>query len=224
MTPKTTLNAIASSLVSVLVVFSLGSPANAASCEATRPLSRATVTNDSLEQGGSLTRYSFQAGEGNSSPYETRFSVTKSSLNYTTLTPTTAPYLRDQSQLSLAQGAEALVHVNGDFFDFSSRMLYSAVARGSQLTYSPQARSKVLGIRSVTASSKTGVLKSAIVKSGTKKYKISGLNLPVLTGSKTIAYSSSYASASLPAAAASILVVSGKVKTVYQRGTNIRPR
>jgi hypothetical protein len=171
-----------------------------------------------------VTRYSFQAGEGNSSPYESRFTFTKSNLNYTTLTPTTAPYLRDQSQLSLAQGSAALVHVNGDFFDFSSRMLYSAVARGSQLTYSPQARSKVLGIRSVTASSKTGVLKSAIVKSGSKKYTISGLNLPVLTGSKTIAYSSSYASASLPAAAASILVISGKVKTVYQHGTTIRPR
>jgi hypothetical protein len=224
MTPKTTLKAIASGLASVLVVLSLGLPANAASCEATRPLSRATVTNDSLEQGGSLTRYSFQAGEGNSSPYESRFTVTKSNLNYTTLTPTTAPYLRDQSQLSLAQGVSALVHVNGDFFDFSSRMPYSAIARGSQLTYSPQVRSKVIGIRSVTASSKTGVLKSSIVKSGGKNFTIYGLNLPVLTGSKTIAYSSTFASSVLPASAASILVVSGKVKTVYQRGTTIRPR
>ncbi len=224
MTPKTTLKAIASGLASVLVVLSLGLPANAASCEATRPLSRATVTNDSLEQGVSLTRYSFQAGEGNSSPYESRFTVTKSNLNYTTLTPTTAPYLRDQSQLSLAQGVSALVHVNGDFFDFSSRMPYSAIARGSQLTYSPQVRSKVIGIRSVTASSKTGVLKSSIVKSSGKNFTIYGLNLPVLTGSKTIAYSSTFVSSVLPAAAASILVVSGKVKTVYQRGTTIRPR
>lgn len=226
MTPKLTLKAIASGLVSVLVVFSIGfsSPANAASCEATKPLARATVTTDSLEQGGLLTRYDFQAGQGNSSPYEARFTFTKSNLNYTTLTPTTAPYLRDRSQLSLAQGVSALVHVNGDFFDFSSRMLYSAIARGSQLNYSPQARSRVLGIRSVTASSKTGVLKSAIVKSGSTKFTIAGFNLPVLSGSKIIAYSSAFASSVLPAAAASILVVSGKVKTVYVRGTTIRPK
>jgi hypothetical protein len=116
------------------------------------------------------------------------------------------------------------VHVNGDFFDFSSRMLYSAVARGSQLTYSPQARSKVLGIRSVAAGSKTGVLKSATVKSGSIKFTIAGLNLPLLSGSKIIAYSSAFATSVLPAASASILVVSGKVKTVYLRGTTTRPK
>ena len=226
MTPKLTLKAISAALVAIVSVFSLGfgSAANAANCEVTKPLSRATVTSDSLENGASLTRYSFQAGQGNSSPYETRFTFTKSNLNYTTLTPTTAPFLRDQSQLSLTRDASALVHVNGDFFDFSSRMPYSAIARGSQLTYSPQGRSKIVGIRLVSASARTGILKSATVKSGNLKFTIAGLNLPLLSGSKIIAYSSAFESVTLPPASYSILVVSGKVKTLFLRGTTTRPK
>ena len=226
MSPKQSLRvfAFASALSFFAISLSPVNAASAATCEVTRPLSRATVTTDSLDLGGTLTRYSFRAGQGNSSPYETRFTVSKSNLNYTTLTPTTAPYLRDRTQLSLAQGVSALVHVNGDFFDFSSRMPYSAIARGSQLTYAPQTKSKILGIRRGTASAKTGIIGNSYVKYGSKKLSVSGLNLPVLIGSRVVAYSSAYASATLPQATASILVISGKVKTVYPNGTTIRPK
>lgn len=226
MTAKRVVRALAVVSTLSLAAFNFGfsSPAEAATCEVTRPLTRATVQTDALELGGTLTRYSFGAGEGNSSPYESRFTVAKANLNYTILTATTAPYLRDRSQLSLAQGASALVHVNGDFFDFSSRMPYSAIASGSQLSYSPQGRSKVLGIRTVAATSKTGILANARVKTGSKTLTISGLNLPVLTGSRVIAYSSAYASSILPLATSSILVVSGKITKVYSSGTRTRPK
>ncbi|MEY4450948.1 MAG: hypothetical protein RLZZ380_69 [Actinomycetota bacterium] len=216
--------AVAAALSLVGVNIGFVSSAQAATCEVTRPLTRATVQTDALELGGTLTRYSFGAGQGNSSPYESRFTVAKANLNYTTLEPTTAPYLRDRSQISLAQGVNALVHVNGDFFDFSSRMPYSAIGRGSQLSYAPQGRSKVLGLRTVAASSKTGILANARVKSGSKTFTISGLNLSVLTGSRVIAYNSAYSSSILPAATSSILVVNGKITKVYSSGTRTRPK
>lgn len=212
------------STLSLLVVFgSLSSPAQAASCEATRSLTKASKTTDPLETGGTLSRFSFRAGEGNSSPYEARFTVSKTNLNYTTLTPTTAPYLRDRSQLSLAQGVNAIVHVNGDFFDFSSRMLYSAVVRGASLAYSPQGKSRILGIRNVSATTKTGIRARAVATWGSKKFSVSGVNLPMLTGSTIVAYTSAYSSTILPKSASAILVVSGKVKRVYPNGTSARP-
>ena len=199
-------------------------PATAATCEVSRPLTKATVATDQLDLGTSVTRYSFRAGQANSSPYEARFTVSKSNLNYTTLTPTTAAYLRDRNQKSLANDVSALVHVNGDFFDFSSRMPYSAIARGAQLTYSPQGKSKVLGIRLGTASAKTGVLTKVTAKAGSNSIAVAGLNLPILSGSTVVAYSSQYPSATLPQAESSILVVSGKVKTVFPSGTRVRPK
>ena len=215
--------AIASTTSLFLASTLLITPAQAATCEPARSLSIATKTIDPLEMGGTLSRFAFRAGQGNSSPYESRFTVSKTNLNYTTLTPTTAPYLRDRSQLSLAKDVNAIVHVNGDFFDFSSRMPYSAVARGSALAYSPQAKSKVLGIRNVSSSTKTGIRTKSVASSGSKKFTISGLNLPLLTGSNIIAYSSAYASTSVPPSAAAILVVSGMVKRVYPNGTASRP-
>ena len=214
---------------STLVTFSLSvigfsSSAFAATCEVTAPLTRATVQTDSLELGGTLTRYSFGVGEANSSGFESRFTVAKANLNYTTLKPTTAPFLRDQSQLSLTQSANALVHVNGDFFDFSSRMPYSAIAKGSQLMYSPQGQSKVLGIRSVLATSKTGILGISRVKVGAMTFTISGLNLPLLSGSRVIAYSSAFESTLLPAANYSFSVIRGKITKVFPGGTRTRPK
>lgn len=216
--------AIASIAATVLYSTALISPAQAASCEVTRSLTKASKTTDSLDLGGTLSRFSFRAGQGNSSPYESRFTVSKSSLNYTTLTPTTAAYLRDRSQFSLARDVNAIVHVNGDFFDFSSRMPYSAVARGSVLAYSPQEKSKILGIRTVSASSKTGIRAKSLATWGSKKFTVSGVNLPVLSGSNIVAYSAAYSSATLPTSAAAILVVSGKVVRVYPNGTSARPR
>ena len=215
-------------LVGVLALstISLGGvhPATAATCEVTKSLSQASVATDSLDFGGSLTRYSFSAGQANSAPYATRFTVSKTNLNYTTLVPTNAKYLRDDPQLTLARNVDALVHVNGDFFDFNSRMPYSAIARGSKLSYSPQGKSRVLGIRNLAASAKTGILANSVVKSGSKSFTISGLNLPLLTGSKIVAYSSAYQSALLPTAAASILVVGGKVTKIYATGSQTRPK
>ena len=212
------------STLALLVVFgSVGSPASADSCEATRSLDLASKTTNSLETGGTLSRFSFRAGQGNSSPFEARFTVSKTNLNFTTLTPTTAPYLRDRSQLSLAQGVNAIVHVNGDFFDFSSRMLYSAVARGAALAYAPQGKSRILGIRNVAATTKTGIRARSIATWGSSKFAVSGVNLPLLTGSSIVAYTSAYSSPVLPTSAAAILVVSGKVKRVYPNGTSARP-
>lgn len=225
MRAKAVIQAAAVASTAVILLFSAAfiSPAQAASCESTRALSKATRTTDALELGGTLTRYSFRAGQGNSSPYEARFTVSKTNLNYTTLTPTTASYLRDRSQVSLARDANAIVHVNGDFFDFSSRMPYSAVARAASLAYSPQTKSRVLGIRKVSASSKTGIRVKTAATWGSKKFTVSGLNLPVLTGSNIVAYSSAYFTPMLPPSAAAILVVSGKVKRVYPSGTTSRP-
>ena len=226
MTSKLTIHASAWLTALAVICFTGGvsSPASAATCEVTRPLTRASIANDSLDLGASITRYSFRAGQANSSPYEARFTVSKSNLNYTTLTPTTAPYLRDRSQKSLANEVSALVHVNGDFFDFSSHMPYSAIARGGQLNYSPQGKSKVLGIRLGTASAKTGILARVTAKSGSKSFAVSGLNLPLLSGSTIVAYTSQFQSATLPRADFSMLVVSGKVKTVYASGTTVRPK
>ena len=215
--------ATVSTLSLVFVFGSVSSPAIAASCEVTRSLTKASKTSDSLETGGTLSRFSFSAGQGNSSPYESRFTVSRTNLNFTTLTPTTAPFLRDRSQVSLAQGANAIVHVNGDFFDFSSRMPYSAIARGSSLAYSPQAKSRILGIRTVTASTKTGIRGKSVATWGSKKFTVTGVNLPLLSGSTIVAYSSAYSSPTLPTSASAILVSSGKVKRVYPNGTSIRP-
>ena len=215
--------AIASTTSLFLASTLLITPAQAATCEPARSLSIATKTIDPLEMGGTLSRFAFRAGQGNSSPYESRFTVSKTNLNYTTLTPTTAPYLRDRSQLSLARDVNAIVHVNGDFFDFSSHMPYSAIARGSSLTYSPQAKSRVLGIRTIASSTKTGIRKKSLATWGSKKFTISGLNLPMLSGSTINAYSSAYPSSLVPNSAAAILVVSGKVKRVYPNGTATRP-
>ena len=225
MRAKAALRAVAIASIAATLLYStaLTSPAIAASCDVTQSLSKATKTVDPLDQGGSLTRFSFRAGQGNSSPYESRFTVSKTNLNYTTLTPTTAPYLRDRSQLSLAQGANAIVHVNGDFFDFSSRMLYSAVVRGASLSYAPQGKSRILGIRNVSATTKTGIRTKAIATWGSTKFAVAGVNLPILTGSSIVAYTSAYSSTTLPKSAAAILVVSGKVTRVYPNGTSVRP-
>ena len=209
-------------------IFAIGSiglaaPASAASCEPTRSLSNATVKVDELPNGGSVTRYSFLAGQGNSSPYEARLTVSKTNLNYTTLTPTNAPFLREKSQTSLASGVSALVHVNGDFFDFSSRMPYSALGVSSQLSYSPQVKSRVIGLRQVAASSKTGIRTKVTASSGSKKFSVIGLNLPAIPSSSIVAYTSSFSAATLPSSAASILVVKGKITRVYTNGTSARP-
>lgn len=206
--------------------FSLLGPgiyAQAADCEATKPLTNATLTTNELPNGALLSRYQFPAGMANSSNYSGRLTVAKANLNFFDVAPTHSDFRGVASQESLAASVSAIAHVNSDFFDFNSLLPYSAIGTNSQLDYSPQGSSQVVGVRLVNATSRTGIRGKTYLKSGSKKAVISGLNLPFVPSNGITAFSATYSKAQLPANSYSILVVSGKVKAKNQNGTTGRP-
>jgi hypothetical protein len=213
---------IAASLVATMIGFPINA-ARAAGCEPTKPLSNATLTTSALPGGGEIRKYQFAPGQANSSNYSGRLAVAKISLNFANVTPTHSQFGSVLSHENLAASVNALVHINSDFFDFNTLMPYSAVGHNSALDYSPQGSSRVVGVRLVTASAKTGIRALAYATSGTKKVSIYGLNLSVVPNNSAVAFSSAFSENSVPNSDYSVLVVGGKVKALFPSGTTIRP-
>ena len=74
-----------------LATFSFSTPAvvtAATLCEATKPLSNASLTKTALPNGGVLLRYQFAHGRANSSSYAGRLTVAKGNLKFFGVTPT----------------------------------------------------------------------------------------------------------------------------------------
>ncbi|MEN9609115.1 MAG: hypothetical protein RLZZ06_1046 [Actinomycetota bacterium] len=208
-------------LVAGIGFVSPGPSASAAGCEATKPLSNATLTTTALPNGGVIRSYQFGPGMANSSAYAGRLAVAKMSLNFASVTPTHAKFGEAIDQVALAESVGALVHTNSDFFDFNSLMPYSAFGLGGSLDYSPQGSSTVLGVRMVAATAKTGI-RAASKTSGFKKMYVAGLNLDVVNSGSIVAFNSSYPG-TLPANSYGILLRGGKVSAVYPNGTTQKP-
>lgn len=194
----------------------------AATCESTKPLSNATLTESPLPSGGVIKRFQFEPGMANSSAFEGRLAVAKMSLNFATVTPTHAALGQADDQATLADSVQALVHINSDFFDFNSLMPYSAFGVNGSLQYSPQGSSSIVGIRMVAATPRTGI-RAASTTSGSKKLKVSGLNLDAIAPGSIVAYNSGYSSPTIPASDYALLIVGGTVKSIFPNGNRSRP-
>lgn len=214
---------LAVTLTSSLTFFGPAVSAEADTCEATKPLTNATLTTNELPNGGKLSRYQFAPGTANSSGYAGRLTVAKGNLNFFDVAPTHSEFRSSASHENLAASVGAIAHVNSDFFDFNSLMPYSAIGTNSKLDYSPQGSNQVVGVRLVSATSKTGIRGKTYLQQGSKKVAVSGLNLPTIPTSGVTAFSSSYAKSQLPVGNYSVLVISGKVKTKFASGSTIRP-
>ena len=198
-------------------------PAHADTCEATKPLSNATLTTSELPNGATIARYQFPPGTANSSGYAGRLAVAKGNLNFFDVAPTHSSFREVASQESLAASVDAVVHVNSDFFDFNSLLPYSAIGTNSRLDYSPQGSTQVVGIRLVSATSKTGIRGKTYLKTANKKVTVAGLNLPAITTNSVVAFNFQYPNLQLPTGSYSILVVGGKVKAKFANGSSVRP-
>lgn len=209
-----------------LATFSFSTPAvvtAATLCEATKPLSNASLTKTALPNGGVLLRYQFAPGRANSSSYAGRLTVAKGNLNFFGVTPTHADFQSSLSQERLASGVNAIVHVNSDFFDFGSLMPYSAIGKSGSLKFAPQGSSSVIGVRSIKAASKTGIRATTKLVSSSKSVSVSGLNLPSISTNGIVAYTSSFSSSKLPSGSYSIQVSGGRVTKVFTSGATTRP-
>ncbi len=223
MVSRASVRLLAVTLTSSLTLFGPAVSAEADTCEATKPLTNATLTTNELPNGGILSRYQFAPGTANSSGYAGRLTVAKGNLNFYAVTPTHSAFHAVASHESLAASVGAVAHVNSDFFDFNSLMPYSAIGTNGRLDYSPQGSNQVVGVRLVSASSKTGIRGKTYLRHGSKKAYVSGLNLQTIPTNGITAFNSSYFKPQLPVGSYSVLVVGGKVKLKFASGSTIRP-
>ncbi|MFM2385133.1 MAG: hypothetical protein RL166_1007 [Actinomycetota bacterium] len=196
----------------------------AGSCESTKPLTNAVLTKTALPKGGELLRYQFPPGQANSSGYAGRLTVAKGNLNYFGVTPTHSDFQNAATQEDLASGVKAIVHVNSDFFDFSSLMPYSAIGTSGKLIFAPQGSSPVVGVQLVKASSKTGIRAASKLVSAGRSATITGLNLPTIGTNSIVAYTASFSGSKLPSSTYSIQVSGGRVAKIFNSGSQVKPQ
>jgi len=160
------------------------------------------------------------AGNAGVSPLGTKVSVVTANLrtaDFGIIHPPT-PKTLDLRAMSVGlYGAAATI--NGDYFDQNGP--WNSMIEGGKLSYATPDLSGVVGIESVPVNKATGYRAQGTLTLGTTKYPITGVNQVSPGANSIVVYKTNYISPTTPTGDLTLLVVSGRVSKIYQKGMNV---